>query len=149
MNSRLPLTGQSGRFAAAGFTLLEVVIAVAIMAIALVVLLGSQATSLGRAGEASFHHLAPLLAANKLAELGAGVVPVADGEGDFAPDRPDFRWRLTIDEPEADGRQVLPELRAAVRRIEIVVTRKGAPWSYSLITAIPRNQAAMGGQEGR
>ena len=55
-----------------GFTLLEVMIAVAVIAIAMVAVLGSQARSLGRAGQTSFDYLAPLLAANKLGKVEIG-----------------------------------------------------------------------------
>ncbi len=117
-----------------GFTLLEVMIAVAVIAIAMVAVLGSQARSLGRAGETSFDYLAPLLAANKLAELRAGLVPTSAGEGDFAPDRADYRWRLQIGEAFPADREPLPGLSARVQRVEVLVTRSGTPSSYRLVS---------------
>ncbi len=117
-----------------GFTLLEVMIAVAVIAIAMVAVLGSQARSLGRAGQTSFDYLAPLLAANKLGELRAGLVPAAAGEGDFAPDRADFRWRLQVGEAFAPGREPVPGLSARVQRVEVLVTRSGTPYSYRLVS---------------
>ena len=51
------------------FTLLEVMVAVSIIAIALVALFGSQSRSLSHATEAHFNIVAPMLASGKLAEL--------------------------------------------------------------------------------
>lgn len=124
----------------AGFTLLEVMIAVAVIAIALVALLGSQARSLGRAGETTFNGLAPMLASAKLAELEGGLLLPADGEGDFSPNRPDYRWRVKVSDP-FDGRQEpLPGLAAHVFRVEVVVAREGTPFSYVLTSYLGRKR---------
>ena len=52
-----------------GFTLLEVMIAMAIIAIALVAVFGSQSQSLSLANEAKFSTTAALLAQSKMAEI--------------------------------------------------------------------------------
>jgi general secretion pathway protein I len=124
----------------AGFTLLEVMIAVAVIAIALVALLGSQARSLGRAGETTFNTIAPMLASTKLAELGGGMSLAAEGEGDFSPSRPDYRWRVKISDPFDGRREPLPGLAAQVFRIEVVVTREATPFSYNLTSYLERKR---------
>lgn len=132
-----------------GFTLIEVLVAMAIIAIALVALLGSQARSIGRAGETAFLHLAPVLAANKLAEVEGGLVPSLDGAGDFAPERPEYRWQLKVADPPVGTSERLRALTAFVRRVEVVVSRDGSPHSYALVAYIGRARTAGSGEERR
>jgi general secretion pathway protein I len=124
----------------AGFTLLEVMIAVAVIAIALVALLGSQARSLGRAGETTFNTVAPLLASAKLAELEGGLLLADDGEGDFSPNRSDYRWRVKVSDPFEGRREPLAGLAAQVLRVEVVVIREGTPFSYNLTSYLGRKR---------
>lgn len=137
---KLPGTALCRKRFSAGFTLLEVMIAVAVIAIALVALLGSQARSLGRAGETTFNTIAPMLASAKLAELEGGLVVPADGEGDFAPNRPEYRWRVSIRDPFDGRREPLPGLAAQVFRVEVVVIREGTPFSYNLTSYLERKR---------
>ena len=138
-----------GLRAAHGFTLIEVLVAMAVIAIALVALLGSQARSIGRAGETAFLQLAPLLAANKLAEVEGGLVAAVDGTGDFAPERPEYRWRMRVGGPPAGTSERLRTLTAFVRRVEVVVSREGNSSSYALVTYIGRARTAESGEEKR
>lgn len=80
-----------------GFTLLEVMVAMAIIAIALTAVLGSQSQSVSLASEAKFYTTAPLLAQSKLAELEA-VEPedLSDGSGDFGDDFPGYSWEMSL-----------------------------------------------------
>jgi general secretion pathway protein I len=80
-----------------GFTLLEVIVALSIIAIALTTLLVSQAQSLSLAGEAKFSTTAVLLAQHKMAELETTEADdlVADS-GDFGEDFPDYFWETQI-----------------------------------------------------
>lgn len=136
----LPETTLCHRRCPCGFTLLEVMIAVAVIAIALVALLGSQARSLGRAGETTFNTIAPLLASGKLAELEGGLLLPGDGEGDFSPLRPDYRWRVKVSDPFDGRREPLPGLAAQVLRVEVVVIREGTPFSYDLTSYLGRKR---------
>jgi len=74
-----------------GFTLLEVIIAVAIIAIALTTLLGSQSQSVSFANSAKFETMAALLAQSKMSEI---VIQEADSlssdSGDFGDDYPAY-----------------------------------------------------------
>ena len=58
-------------FGTSGFTLLEVMVAMAIIAIALTAVLGSQSKSLSLASEAKFSTTVALLAQSKMAEIEA------------------------------------------------------------------------------
>ena len=80
-----------------GFTLLEVIIAVAIIAIALTTLLGSQSQSVSFANSAKFETMAALLAQSKMSEI---VIQEADSlssdSGDFGDDYPGYAWDITV-----------------------------------------------------
>ena len=96
-----PGPGHIGR---AGFTLLEVMIAVGIIAIALVTLLGAQSQSVSIAAAARFDTTAALLAQGKIAELCVqGFEGVSDGEGDFGEDYPGFTWKAEVRELTVAG----------------------------------------------
>ena len=71
--------------------------AVAILAIALVTLIGSQSQSVSLAGLTRFDTTASLLAAGKMTELQlAGFDNLTDGEGDFGERFPDYRWQVRV-----------------------------------------------------
>lgn len=88
-----------------GFTLLEVMIAVAVMAIALMALLGSQSQGLSLANESRFNTTASLLAQGKMAEIEAITDQrnLASDSGDFGDDFPDYAWELSVSNVSFEG----------------------------------------------
>lgn len=85
--------------AAAGFTLLEVMIAVAVIALALVTLLGAQSQSVSIASGLKFDTMASMLAQQKLSEVGRQKYEgVASGNGDFGREFPGFMWSAKVAE---------------------------------------------------
>jgi len=95
---------------APGFTLLEVMIALAIVAIALVTLLGLATRSLTLNERVQRITQATLLAQQRLAEIETGAAQEGVGEeasGRFAPPFDGYRWRIDYAEtPLASVRQV-------------------------------------------
>jgi len=86
-----------------GFTLLEVMVAVAIIAIAFVSLLGSQSQSISMAALSRFDTMASLLAGQKIAELQlADFAGLHAEQGDFGEDFPEFQWQSEIRELSGD-----------------------------------------------
>jgi general secretion pathway protein I len=86
-----------------GFTLLEVMIAMAILAIALVAVYQSQSQSISMAGSSHFLTTASLLAQSRMAEIDAADPrEVAAGNGDFGDAFPDYQWQVEIGETEID-----------------------------------------------
>ncbi len=83
----------------AAFTLLEVMIAVAILAITVTMLFGSQSQSLSLITESQFNTQASLLSGLKLASLESGVEEVNDGEGDFDDSFPGYTWKIEVETP--------------------------------------------------
>ncbi len=115
-----------------GFTLLEVMIAVAIMAIALTTLFGSQSRSLSYATEAHFHIVAPALAAAKLAEIQSGVRELAGDSGDFSDDFPGYVWQLEVEDARLEEIEALAEFEGGIQRVDLKVEWSDSPYSYSL-----------------
>jgi len=88
-----------------GFTLLEVMIAVAIIAIALMAVLGSQSQGLSLAGESRFNRTASLLAQGKMAEIEAvkDQNDLNSDSGDFGDEFPGYTWQLSVHNVLFDG----------------------------------------------
>ena len=80
-----------------GFTLLEVMIAMAILAITLVAIYQSQSQSVSMAADSRLLTTASLLAQGRMAEIDA-VDPrsVVSGNGDFGEDYPGYTWQLEV-----------------------------------------------------
>ena len=114
----------------AGFTLLEVLVAVAVMAIALVGILKANFQSLSALAESRARTTAVLLAGNKLAEVeAAGAGRWNEFQGDFGEEHPGFTWRVES-EPTTEAGLVrvavivlTPEASATVRLEEVMVSR--------------------------
>ena len=86
-----------------GFTLLEVMIAMAILAITLVVVFQSQSQSISMAGRARFETTASLLAQSKMAEIeAANPENVSSDRGDFGDDFPGYSWQVDVTESEIE-----------------------------------------------
>ena len=99
----------------AGFTLVEVLIAMAILAIALVAVFQLQSQSVSMAAESRFATSAALLAQNKMAEMESGVSFSGQNQkGDFGPDYPQYTWRVDVSDAK------LPQFK----KIEVTVLNK-------------------------
>ena len=80
-----------------GFTLLEVMVAIALIAIALMAVLGSQSQSVSLAGESRFNTTAALLAQSKMAEMESqDPEDLTAASGDFGEDFPGYTWKLAV-----------------------------------------------------
>lgn len=97
------------RRGARGFSLLEVMIALGILAVSLMVLLTAQGTSMGYSGQARDLTVATLLARSKMIDIEQKLFDegFSEGnqteEGDFGDEgRADIRWETTISEIELD-----------------------------------------------
>jgi len=87
-----------------GFTLLEVTVAMAIIAIALTAMLSSQSQSLSLANEAKFSTTATLLAQSKMAEFET-LKPedLVSASGNFGEDFPNYYWEMKVSDVTIPG----------------------------------------------
>jgi general secretion pathway protein I len=116
-----------------GFTLLEVMIAVAILAIGLTSLFGSQSASIALATETRFNTHAPLLARMQLAEILSGD-EVFSGEGDFGEDFPGFSWELQTEETFFESSELLQLIEGQIIHLTMIVTWGDGTYTYQLDT---------------
>jgi general secretion pathway protein I len=98
-----------------GFTLMEVMIAMAILAIALVAVFQSQSQSISMSTDSRFMTTASLLAQSKMVEVeAASTLDNHSDDGDFGPDYPQYIWHLEV------GDTQLPQFK----KIDVTVTNK-------------------------
>lgn len=98
-----------------GFTLLEVMIAIAILAITLVTVFQSQSQSISMENRARLLTTAVLLAQAKMTEIeAANVRDLRSGRGDFGDTYPDYTWEMEVKDSEVP----------ALKRIELIVANK-------------------------
>ena len=115
-----------------GFTLLEVMIAVAIIAIALMAVLGSQSQGLSLAGESIFNRTASLLAQGKMAEIEAvkDQRDLNSDSGNFGDEFPGYTWQLSVHEVLFDGAEKLSD---RLKQIDLEVSwGSDEPYQYRL-----------------
>ncbi|CAB5151154.1 hypothetical protein D3OALGB2SA_4807 [Olavius algarvensis associated proteobacterium Delta 3] len=115
-----------------GFTLLEVLAAVAILAIVLVAVFRLHFQTIAMTGASKFYTLAPLLAQTKLTELDvAGIENATPDGGDFGSDMPGYRWRVETEE-------VLPAILengpGSMIKIEVTVSMNDEDMIYRMRT---------------
>ena len=114
-----------------GFTLLEVMIAVAVLAIALSAVLGLQSRSLTLAAESRFYTTATLLAMGKMAEMAvAGRGDLMSDSGDFGDVFSGYAWRVSVQNAVLPG---LDKMKGRLKRIDLEVTcGEGELYRYDL-----------------
>ncbi len=115
-----------------GFTLLEVMIALAVMSIVLVSVYRMHSQSLTMNTAARFYTLAPLLAQNKMAEL---ETLSSDGfpndSGDFGEQYPGYSWRTSVADVSSE---VLGEVANDLKQVDLTISYNNNQFSHSLRT---------------
>ncbi|BDD86649.1 prepilin-type N-terminal cleavage/methylation domain-containing protein [Desulfofustis limnaeus] len=121
-----------------GFTLLEVMIAIALLAIALTTLLGSQSQSMLAAEQADFSSQAALLARLKMTEIVAEGAALSESGGDFGDRFPGYGWKVET-APVAVGEiETLAGLAGRLRRIDLTVHDEQERRSFTLTRIVLR-----------
>jgi general secretion pathway protein I len=115
-----------------GFTLLEVMVAMAIMAIVLVSVYRMHSQTLTMNMAARFYTQAPMLAQNKLAELEIDSSGTVTGDsGDFGDKFPGYTWRISTDEVLSE---TLGEIASDLQRIDMTVVFNNDEYVYNVRT---------------
>ena len=115
-----------------GFTLLEVMIALSVMAIVLVSVYRMHSQSLTMNTAARFYTQAPILAQGKIAELEAlssGAFP--ENSGDFGEQFPGYSWKTSLADITSE---ILGEVAEDLKRVDITVSLNENQFVYSLRT---------------
>jgi general secretion pathway protein I len=115
-----------------GFTLLEVMVAMAIMAIVLVSVYRMHSQTLTMNTTNRFYTQAPLLAQSKLAQLESGKSEIIAGDsGDFGEEFPGYSWNVTV---EAVTSEALGEVASDLKRIDLMVSFNNNEYTYNVRT---------------
>ncbi|HEX7503947.1 MAG TPA: prepilin-type N-terminal cleavage/methylation domain-containing protein [Syntrophales bacterium] len=98
-----------------GFTLLEVMIAMAILATVLVTVFHSQSQSIAMANESRTMTTMALLAQSRMAEMeGQQDLSIGQTSGTFGDDFPNYSWTAIITQPPGTGSSYLRKIEIAV-----------------------------------
>jgi general secretion pathway protein I len=89
-----------------GFTLLEVMVALAVLSIALVALFSQQAASIKQGNEARVITKATFLAQERMAEvLTRQQLRAGEEQGETQDSVPAFQWKTAVEETDVEGMQ--------------------------------------------
>ncbi len=112
-----------------GFTLLEVVIAVAIIATGFFAVYSLHVQTMAAAEDVRFYIKAPLLAQARLAEAESNMKDLADGSGDFGEDYEGYTWKMTVG--EATGEKLGP-MAEKIKKIELQISLNEGENTYDI-----------------
>ena len=131
-----------------GFTFLEVLMAVSILAILLVGVHKLQSQMVSMSQTTRFFTLAPLLAQSQMAEMERrNFIDIQKDSGDFGIDYPGYVWSLTLENTKSE---VLKKLAVPMKKIDLSVSFNKGERTYRMRTyrVIP-DKAAVDMQDRR
>ena len=115
-----------------GFTLLEIMVAVSIIAIVLVSIYKMQAQTISMNYEARFYATAPLLAQFKMTEQETkSLEDLTSDSGNFGDDFPGYSWSMAVDDVESEA---LGNTAKDLKKIDVTILLNDDEFTYSLRT---------------
>jgi len=121
---------RTGVDAGHGFTLLEVLVALSIIAIVMVSVMRLQGQSIFLNETTRFYSIAPFLAQAKMADVRYDPSAfIGGGSGEFEDDFPGYKWAVEIEEKEIglEGKSVM-----GLDAVTVTVTRESSGLKYAL-----------------
>jgi len=113
-----------------GFTLLEVMVALSIIAIVLVSVYRMHAQTVSMNNEVRFYVTAPMLAQIKMAEIKSeSLEDIGDDSGDYGDEFPDYRWNMVIDDVESTA---LGNIARDLKKIDLLISFNNDEFTYNL-----------------
>jgi general secretion pathway protein I len=113
-----------------GFTLLEVMVALSIIAIVLVSVYRMHAQTVSMNNEVRFYATAPMLAQIKMAEIESeSLEDIGDDSGDYGDEFPDYRWSIVIDDVESTA---LGNIAKDLKKIDLLISFNNDEFTYNL-----------------
>jgi len=103
-----------------GFTLLEIIVSISIIAIVLTAIYRMHFQTIFAVQIARFHVIAPLLAQKKMAQIErTGFADVANESGDFGDKFPGFTWSASINDVESE---ILGDVANDLKRLDVTIS---------------------------
>ena len=113
-----------------GFTLIEIMAAISIIAIVLVSVYKLHAQSVAMTSEVRFYATAPMLAQKKMAEIESkSIKDVSDESGDFGDQFPNYSFNIAISDVES---KELGNVAENLKRIDITISFNKDQYTYDL-----------------
>ena len=112
-----------------GFTLLEVLVSLAIISIVLVSVISLQGQTIGMYETVRFYSLAPFLAQSKISEAAMDPGDFSGSSGDFGKAHPGYSWQAQVSEKEIQTGDATP-IRLAEIRVRVKMSAESL--SYTL-----------------
>ena len=113
-----------------GFTLMEILIAISIIAIALLGANRMHSQTLSMAYSTKFYTVAPFLAQAKMADLELiSGSELADDSGDFGEDFPGYLWQVTVSDVTSE---ILDQTADDLKQINIAVSYNTDEFEFSI-----------------
>jgi prepilin-type N-terminal cleavage/methylation domain-containing protein len=118
---------------ARGFTLLEVMVAMVVMAVTLVTLLHLHSGTIRLAGAGRFTGMVPILAQGLLSDLLADPSDFLDQSGRFGPEYGGLEWTCTMEDAGLDDPVMLSDQQMdRLKKIRVTISAPGTGRTYSL-----------------
>lgn len=114
-----------------GFTLLEVMAALSIIAIVLISVFKLHVQTISMNFSAKFYTEAPLLAQGKLSELAIKSFDQIDFNGDFEDEFSGYKWTVAIDNIESE---TLGAIAEKIKKIDVIISFNDDEYVYNLRT---------------
>jgi len=116
-----------------GFTLLEVMVALCIMAIVLMSVYRLQSQAIAMSMESRFYTQAPLLARSAITRFEGSVDrQMATSQGDFGREYPGYQWKITVEDTVSAA--LGPDISKDMKRIDVQVTLNNGEYTYGFRT---------------
>jgi len=120
---------------AKGFTLLEVMISVSIIALVFVSLFRMQSGTISLAGAGQFNTVAPILAAHLIARIEQDVKNWSQSAGDFGEHHPGITWTCDISDLSLEALDFIREENAdSLKKIHIKITGPAEQTPFEVTT---------------
>ena len=118
-----------------GFTLLEVMISIVIIALIFTSLFRMQASTIELAAVGKFNSIAPILAKQLLIEIEQDVANWSESEGDFGENFPGFGWTCEIVDSSLEELEFISEEnQSSLKKIDIKIKGLSGQRSYAITT---------------
>jgi len=118
-----------------GFTLLEVMISVSIIAVIFVSLFRMQSSTIDLATAGKFNTLSPILAKQLLAEIEQDAATWSETQGDFGENFPGIGWTCDISDVSLEELEFVNEdSENGLKKIDIKITDRSEKRSYKITT---------------
>ncbi len=118
------------RLQKAGFTLLEIMVAISIIAIVFLSVFKMHAQTISMTASTRFYAIAPILAKNRLAEfLSHSQDELSDDSGDFGNGYAEYGWKIVVEDVESENLETDTD---RLKRIDVMISVNNEENTYRL-----------------